>query len=208
MINTNKSLFIFTSLIHPAAGGIQNTSYLFSKSFPLYFDLIFVVSNSGSVAIESGIIDESYRKNKFLSLLFTFKEVKSVWKSKKQSYFLSLSWRTAIIPFLFNVIHKVPYGVMLHGNEIMENTSNIYLKNLIERKLRKTVLLHARNLFANSNYTASLAELIVNKKINVIHPPIERFHVKGRSLPREETHCFFDWEIGVSKRLSTSNRSY
>jgi phosphatidylinositol alpha-1,6-mannosyltransferase len=187
---SKKRLLISTSFINPSAGGIQNTGYLFSKAFSLYFDLVFVVSASGSVSINSKVIDGSFKSNNIQCLLYNIKEVHREWKNNKISYCLSLSWRTAIIPFLFSIIYKVPYGVMMHGNEIMDK-NNTSLKNIFENKIRKIVLSHSKDLFANSNYTAGLAKKVVNNKsINIIHPPLEKFNIKGSPLHRKNRTVF------------------
>lgn len=168
-----------TSVISKTLGGIQNTGYYFSKVFPDSIEFeAFCSTESELEGIDCKICKSKYKSNNtikyhvdILKMLFTEN------KKNKYEFTFAALYPMALECFLLKKIKKIPYGVMMHGNELLDGIEPKTVKQKCFRKLRfaarRTILNNADILFANSEYTKKLCELkSSNHNIKVIHPPI------------------------------------
>lgn len=171
-----------TPHISLSSGGIQNTSYLFAEAFR--DQCKFRVITSGDSDRVAGCEDTiTYCKHKredniglhidFIQALFASHQ------SKPFDFTFTILYPYALSCFLLKKIKRVPYGVMVHGAELMPEPKRHGVKgNIIwrmKRLLREVVLRNADIVFANSSYTEQLFKKAygASKKTVVIHPPIK-----------------------------------
>lgn len=168
-----------TSVISKRLGGIQNTGYYFAKCFPKSVDFsVFCSTESELDDVGCTVCKSQYKSNDtrhyhfdLLKMLFSQNRI-----DRFDFTFASL-YPMALECYLLKKIKKIPYGVMMHGNELMDGVqSHLIVGRIIQKVrffIRSIILNNADVLFANSEFTKSLCKSkFKNKNIQVIHPPI------------------------------------
>ena len=168
-----------TSVVSKRFGGIQNTSYYFAKEFPNNVDFnVFCSAESESDDLKCKVFKSRYKSNdtrhyhlELLKMLFS--------QNKNASFdftFASL-YPMALECYILKKIKGIPYGIMMHGNELMDGTPAQSFVGKMLKKIRffvrAVIFNNADILFANSEYTKRLCESkFKNKNVQIIHPPI------------------------------------
>lgn len=163
---------LYTSSISLVKGGIENTSYLLCKGLSGYDSIIAApLSITDELKdLNVDVLDYNIRK-KFFKYLFLFKE--HLKKGGSIQYSLCLTWKYAVIPYLIKRISGRPYGVMMHGSDLMPISNTSGLRLIILSRLRNVILKNATQLFANSLFTLELLKKdYADFEAEVIHPPI------------------------------------
>ena len=169
-----KSILINSFDFSLENGGIQNTGYLLAQYLVPYFEVfIFCTAGGNSPQIE-GV--HSY-KSKYKSRNKIVFELLSLHKKYHFDFTLATNYFDATGLFLLKVLSGVPYGVMIHGNELLNkkdmNLSEKISAVLFHNPLRRLLLCSANHIFSNTNFTKGLLQPITqNRTITVIHPPI------------------------------------
>lgn len=174
-------LGFFSPLLSLSTGGIQNTSYLFVDAFSQFCDFkCFIANDSERIdGKQNNLIVSHFMRHQtvLLNVDLFFKCLIENRKSKFDFTFAVLN--VCGVPcFLLKKIAKVPYGIMIHGNELMDEPKrdstlgNIFIT--IKNKLKRVVIENADVIFANSEYTKQMCEDTYKcKRVEVIHPPIK-----------------------------------
>lgn len=176
-----KSILINSFDFSLENGGIQNTGYLLAQYLVPYFEVfIFCTAGGNSPQIE-GVHSFKSKHNSRNKIVF---ELLSLHKKYHFDFTLATNYFDATGLFFLKLLSGVPYGVMIHGNELLnkkdmglsEKISTFFLHN----PFRKLLLSSANHIFSNTDFTKGLLEPItVNRKITVIHPPISMESYKG-----------------------------
>lgn len=163
---------IFTPQLLRDSGGIGNTTYYFCQEFSSKNRVRVFTGNLRNEIIPGVEIYAANSNNVFFRLLenvISFVKVNRK-NGPNDSVTLCMSWRYAIVPYIFRKIIKAPYIVLAHGNDVLPRISS-KLNELFETTLRKRVLKKAICICANSTYTAGLVkDIYKDTKIEVIHP--------------------------------------
>lgn len=160
------------------SGGIQNTSYLLAEHLSKYAEITcFSCSEGHDVTIKN----VSYFKSKFALKqicrynLGVLKELSTIHKQKKIDYILCMARHTSRNMAVFKILHKIPLGILIHGNELIVPPRTLFqrIRNIGSTIALDIDLMFANQLFANSEYTKKLAlKRHKSKSITIIHPPI------------------------------------
>ena len=162
-------------------GGIENWGYLFAENFPDYVDFhTFCANDSETICRNKNTISYSkYRKKQILRLHTSL--VLLLFRANRRFPFdftFSSLYSYGLSCYLLKMIKAVPYGVMVHGNELMNEPSRSgicgRLITLIKKIVRSKIFKYADIVFANSNYTKELLlDTYGESNVVVIHPPIK-----------------------------------
>jgi len=176
-----------TPQISREKGGISNTSYLFMESFPKRANFhAFCAKDSDIVpGNENKIIYSKFNQNQTIGLHLDI--ILKVFKqNRKQPFDFSFTSLCSYgVPcYLLKKCKGVPYGVMIHGNEVMEEPKRFGILGRIKRfsktRFKRLVVSNADVIFANSSYTKTLFETHYGKaNIEIIHPPIKFVDKEG-----------------------------
>lgn len=168
-----------TSVISKRLGGIQNTGYYFAKGFPEKVDFtVFCSTESELEDVVCTVCKSQYKSSDTRHYHFDLlKMLFSQNGTNRFDFTFASLYPMALACYLLKKIKKIPYGVMMHGNELMDGVQS---HSIIGKMLQKVkgfvrfiVINNADILFANSEFTKSLCESkFRNKNIQVIHPPI------------------------------------
>lgn len=164
---------LYTSSISLVSGGIENTSYLLCKGFCGSTDVIAapMTITKDLSELDVQVMGSKGKSNKALRYMQLFHN--HFRNRSKIDYSLCLTWKYAIVPHIIKKFFNKPFGVMMHGSDILPIDNARGLKASILNKLRRQILSNADHLFANSNYTRELFEKNFNGlNAIVIHPPI------------------------------------
>lgn len=208
-----------TSVISKRLGGIQNTGFYFAQCFPQKTDFeTFCSVDSETDGLTCNIHKSQYKsgntKKYHLSIL---KMLLRANRKKRFDFTFASLYPLALSCMLLKMISGVPYGVMMHGNELLDGVeAKEPIKKFLSRvkfRIRKKILEDADILFANSEYTKMLCKSkFNNQNIIVIHPPV-RFEkhnylksgksYKLLSVGRLEKRKGFQYVIEAMKSLVT-----
>lgn len=165
------------------AGGIENTSYLLAKHLSKYAD---VSCYAGNQSREISVDNVTFYKSKYsIDKIKFFSygvlcELLQIDKVKNIDYVLGIACYMCPNVLLLNLIKKIPFGFLCHGNELMDPPRLSIVKNvfnMIYSKIpRKLVLQMADQVFANSKYTSNLVENIHHRLVHIVHSPIDFNH--------------------------------
>lgn len=206
-----------TSVISKRLGGIQNTGYYFAQCFPKKSDFeAFCAVDSETEGLTCRIHKSRYKSNDTINYhLSIIKMLFAANKENRIDFTFAAFYPMALSCMLLKKIRGVPYGVMMHGNELLDGVEPQNGIKKILRKvrfvIRKKILENADILFANSEYTKSLCEnKFRSKKIEIIHPPIcfEKHYIEQTnktyrvfSLGRLEKRKGFQYVVEAMKSL-------
>lgn len=206
-----------TSVASKRLGGIQNTSYYFAEYFPKEVEMeLFCSSESETEGLDCDISKTNCRSNE--TVKFHFQLLKHIFGSNRKkafSFTFAALYPCALECYLLKKMKGIPYGVMMHGNELMDGAAPKSLFQNIKNKarfaVRKRVLDNADVLFANSEYTKGVCRSKTsNKNIQVIHPPIKfekktidssKFNYNIFSLGRLEKRKGFQYGVRAMAEL-------
>ncbi len=177
----------FTPQISENLGGIQNTSYLMAGEFSKENEFtVFCANDSEELhGNKLTIIKSSRNQNQTIGLHLD-NIVSSIRQNRNRRFDFSFaSIYTYGVPCLFlKIINKVPYGIMVHGNELLDRKKfkgNTDIRQYIKNKIRLLILSNADVIFANSYYTKQLCDsVLMHKNVVVIHPPVS-FKIRHQS---------------------------
>lgn len=181
-----------TPEIDRSAGGIQNTSYYFAKEFPNHCEFHVFVGKVSEQFADANLKIHS-NPNRQSGLRFHFENIKRIIREnrkKKFDFTFAVLHTFGLECLVLKKVAKIPYGIMVHGNELLDETARSPLENFARRIIRKMVLENADVVFANSSYTEQLLNSVVKcKKSAVIHPPVHfENKYKGDSESRQKEH--------------------
>jgi len=174
-----------TFRVSESAGGIENTGYILTEALAEKNDIfVTVFSDKSSVVPEKCIsVKSAYNYTSFFKLIYDiYKRIKDYSRDNRLDFNLCGIYYYALGSYLQRKHNGTPYGIMLHGNELITpNSNHINIVKKIKRaflyKYRRTILENADILFCNSQYTMELCRSQFNcKNIIVVNPPIKIKH--------------------------------
>ncbi len=185
-----KNLVFISNEIAKDKGGIQNMCFHLSKAFCEYFNLTIICSADSEVDsnINAKIIRSKYTStnlNKFrkdiIRLLF------NLYKNEGIDFVLTAQYCISSCCYLLKKTHKVPFGILAHGNEVYGDVGSGGIKTILLNLFRKIIIKSSDVVFANSVYTRSLVLKIYSKaNIVVVHPPIDYHEEKIIDIQESE----------------------
>ena len=169
-----------TPQISRSKGGIQSLSYLMAEVFPQKMRFhTYCAKDSEVIENENGSVTYScYNQRQtirfHISLIYN---VLRDYRLNKYSFSYASLYSYSLSCYLLKKIKSVPYGIMIHGNELLNEPLRDSFRGrviaLIKKRLREVLFKKADIIFANSTYTKELYEEKYGKKeIFIIHPPI------------------------------------
>lgn len=155
-----------------AGGGIESLCFNVVDALSKTEDITVLGSREKSDIIEGiDFIDGRRASSPIINFFASVLALKDVNLSGFDAVICS-TWRTALIARLLLLMHRTPYFVLIHGNDML-NPSTRTFRTKIENMLRRNMLRNAAGVIANSNYTLNLCTSLVDEhSVTVIHPPI------------------------------------
>ena len=102
----------------------------------------------------------------FKEAIMLLQAIKHLFKYNVNTIFCSTWLPSGLIAYLVSSIFRIPYIVMAHGSEILDNQNS---GNLLKEKLRQVLRFFKRHVYNNSKYTFSISrftkELLVKEGV-------------------------------------------
>ncbi len=162
-------------------GGIESVSYSLVTAFPSYANLYSYCGRSLN-GLEDETIPNVYYSASKKGICMHLDLIKKCFRDNGRFLFdftFASHYALSIPCFLLKKFKGVPYGVMVHGEELQDtNGCNSISRTIyfaIKKRVRRAVIKSADVIFANSNFTKEFFEKKYgkyNKKVVVIHPPV------------------------------------
>lgn len=164
------------------AGGIQNTAYLLAVELAKYANVFTLCPADGNAPDHSGVktLKSRYAISKGERLDYTKEAIEIAEKLHLQNtihYVLCIHYAYSQPAYYLKKKYKIPYGILVHGNEVMQPSiskllcSPSLIKSLI---IRCKLLNYTTQIFANTNYTKKLVKkTCFNNNIYVVQPPVD-----------------------------------
>ncbi|EFK11537.1 glycosyltransferase, group 1 family protein [delta proteobacterium NaphS2] len=195
LFHGRKVLFI-SSNFPPVQGGIAHYIYEIVRNLSRERVIVVALPTLGFERFDCGQTFTIKRLNvpatwNSLSLQFKFLFPFYLWKiifEKSASIIIcDTAHHTLMLPaWLMNKLRGVPYGVFVHGSDLLKQQKRATLY----RRLFNKILIKADLVFVNSKMTAKFVQDVGVKpsRLNVIHPPIdaEKYPIKITSKSLRE----------------------
>lgn len=182
MVPSNKNILIINFDFCLEAGGIQNTAYLLAVELSKYANIFTLCPADGNIPISHGI--KGYKSKFSISkgerVEYTNDAIsiaENLHLQYKINYVLCVHYAYSKPAYCLKKKYRVPYGVLVHGNEVMTpSISQLFHEPSLFKSLfsRCLLLSTSTQIFANTQFTKGLVKkACINKSINIVQPPVD-----------------------------------